>query len=169
MKNKLKALYLSLQAIFYAIVPIVVLWLQYGEREELTNAYKLGMSGIIVGIFVFLVIRKIALKPEMDKWATKIVNLETTSYSISNEEAITKARNEWKLLSLLNLGVSIIIPALIFVLSLLVIKAVEEQLIRLYGVLCVVGLSLICGVITKTIEICTSHFKCENLKKETDK
>ena len=146
------------------IVPIVVLWLQYGESETLTNIYKIGMSGLLVAVFIFLMVRKIWLKPEMDKWSAKIVNLETTSYSISNDEAMGKARNEWKLLSILTLAINTIVPVLLFALSLMVIKAVEQQVMRLYGVLSFCGASLLCGIVVKVVEICTSKFKGERIE-----
>lgn len=151
MKKTNKAwLFFSLQLVFMLLVPILLIWLQYGDLEGM---YKVSMTGILCTILIFWVFKKIML----DKWLKgldqKIVNIETNSLSITDKTAIESNKKAWRTYTLLQLLINSIIPLLLLVFALVTIKTLEQGLIKLFGCMMFCTISVGIGVIFKVAEI----------------
>ena len=151
MKKTGKAwIFFILEIIFLLIIPCVLVWLQYGE---LCIRYKISVTAILLIALIYWIFKRILI----DKWLKtidiKIVNIETNSLSIIDDEAISTNKKAWQTYSILQLVFNSIIPILVMVLAIITIKTVESGLIKLFGCLMFCLISIIIGVIFRICEI----------------
>lgn len=149
-RTKKSWLFLALQIVFMLVIPCVLIWLQYGN---LTSKYKISVTGIFALILIFWVFKRIFLNKWIKGVDQKIVNIETNSLSITDIKAIESNKSAWRMYSILQLLISLFIPILLGVLSIITIKTVEEGLIKLYGCLMFCAMSIFIGVIFRVAEI----------------
>ena len=146
-------LYIVLQIVFMLVIPCVFIWVQYGSIEQGTTAYKLEVTAIILILSVFIVFKKILISKWLKTIDGKIINIETNALTITDEAAIQANKKAWRTYSLIQLLTSAVIPLLCFLLAILTIKAVEKDLIELYGCLMFCLLSICVGIVFRVAEI----------------
>lgn len=139
-----------LQMIFMLIVPCVVIWVQYGD---LTQRYKISVTAIMLLLLVFYVVKKIILNKYINGLNQKIINIETNALSITDKKSIEANKKVWRLYSIMQLFISVIVPFLLFILAIITIKVVENGLIKLYGCLMFCLMSISVGIMFRLGEI----------------
>lgn len=136
------------QLLFFLIIPIVLfIWKCTTIKNEGGTEFIISCSGFIMAIIIFIVFKNIILKKYLADLDGKIINYTTqmeTETDQSKIPLIEKALSK----SLVIRDLFIVIPVLIVLgLLLLIIKAVEQQMITLYAVLGLCLLSYIVGFI----------------------
>lgn len=136
------------QLLFFLIIPIVLfIWKCTTIKNEGGTEFIISCSGFIMAIIIFIVFKNIILKKYLADLDGKIINYTTqmeTETDQSKIPLIEKALSK----SLLIRDLFIVIPVLIVLgLLLLIIKAVEQQMITLYSVIGLCLLSYIVGFI----------------------
>ena len=139
-----------LQLIFMLVAPCVFIWLQYGE---LTEKYKLSVTAIMVVLLVFITVKKVLINNWLKKVDAKIIGIETNALSVTDQNAIKKMKRVWRTCSVLQTLFSAIIPLLVFALSIITVKVVEQGLIKLFGCLMFCGISIVIGLLFRIAEI----------------
>lgn len=157
-KTITSCIFFILNVVFMLIVPIVLVWLQYGDNQ---GTYKVSITAILVILGIFLVFKKIVLNKRLEALNVKVVNIETNGLSITDEQSIKANKNAWRLCRIIQLLIDCIVPVGIAVISVLTIKVVEQGIIKLYGCLMFCLLSIAIGVICKVVEIFTTKLKHE--------
>lgn len=157
-KTILSWVFFVLNVVFMLIVPIVFVWLQYGDIEK---TYKISVTAILITLAIFLVFKKIILSKWLKALNLKIVNIESNALSLTDAKVIQANKNAWRLCRIIQLLIDCIVPICIAVLSVLTIKVVEQGLIKLYGCLMFCLVSVCIGIICKIVEIFTTKLKHE--------
>lgn len=151
----------ALEIIFMLIVPLVFVWVQYGD---VTMTYKVSTTAIVLSLAVFLVCKKVLLGKWSQTLTTKTAMIETNALSITDKSAIESNKKAWRNYSIIQACFNAIIPLLLFVLAIITIKAVEEGLIKLYGCLIFCLISVFVGFVFKIGEIYSVKFAHEGDK-----
>lgn len=159
-------LYFALQIVFMLVLPCVLVWVQYGETTTATG-YKLQATAIVLFILIFVIFKKIFINKWLKTIDGKIVNIETNALTITDETAIQANKKAWRFYSLMQLLSSIVIPLLVMILAIITIKAVEQDLIELYGCLMFCLLSIIVGCLFRVAEIYSMKLTHEKDEEET--
>jgi hypothetical protein len=155
------------QLIFFLIIPIVLfIWKCTTIQNDGGTRFIISCSGYIVAIIIFIVFKKIVLKKYLADLSGKIVNYTT---QIETETDQTKIPLIEKALSkcLIIRNLFIVAPVLIALgLLLVVIKAIEQQMITLYSVVGLCVISYIIGFICMLFQ--SYSIKSKN-RRENDK
>lgn len=157
------------QLIFFLIVPIgLFIWKCTSIQNDGGTQFIINCGGYIVAIIIFIVFKKIVLRRYLQDLNGKVINYTT---QIETETDQTKIPLIEKALSkcLVIRDVFIVAPVLIGLgLLLVVIKAVETQLITLYSVVGLCTISYLIGFICMLYQ--SYSIKSKNRRKnETDK
>lgn len=149
-KTKLTWLYFILQVTFMLVVPLVFIWVQYGD---LSQKYKISVTAIVLSIIIFWTFKKILLNRWIKTIDSKVINIETNALSVTDPLAIKANKQAWRRYSMCQLFFSLIIPLLLFILAIVTIKVVEAGLIKLFGCFVFCLISIVIGVIFRIAEI----------------
>lgn len=160
-KTKKSVLFFILQIVFSLIVPVILIWVQYGD---LAMKYKLSITVLMLLILVFLLFKKAVLNKWIKTIDEKVSHIEANALSITEEKAIETNKKAWRKYSILQSIVNYILPILIFIIAVLTIKKVEEGVIKLYGVLILSMASFILGMIFRWAEIYSMRLPHEKVK-----
>lgn len=159
MKKTIKSwIFFVLSIVFMLIVPIVFVWLQYGDIQ---GTYKISVTAILIILAVFLCFKKIIINKWIETLNLRVVAIESNSLSITDDKSIKANKSVWRLCKVISLLIDCIVPIGIAVISVLTIKVVEEGLIKLYGCLMFCLISIALGVFCKILEIFTTKLKHE--------
>lgn len=104
-------------------------------------------------LLVFLVFKKVFISKWLKTIDGKIINIETNALTIPDGQAIEANKKAWRFYSMAQLLSSAIVPILCFILAIITIKAVEKDLIELYGCLMFCLLSIAVGIVFRVAEI----------------
>ena len=159
MKKTFKStMYLIFQILFFLVAPCVLIWMQYGDVS--VKWYKVSMSGIVLLFIIFMIFKRIFLKPYLLKINSQVGQIEINQVSETNNIAIVSLKKRFRRLSVIQLMFNAIMPILVLILFLLTIKVVEAGAIKMYNVLLLCTISIGIGVVFRALEIYA--VKCEH-------
>lgn len=153
--TKMRIILVIMQFLCFFAVPIYLIWSQYAEVSTVSQSYKITVTGLIAIAFIFLLAKKIWLNDKITKLQTKQAMIETQSLTATEERAIAKLKTAYKINGVLSMAINAIVPICLMALSILTCKALETQVIKLYGVLCLCSISFGVGYVCKLLEILT--------------
>lgn len=149
------------QFIFMFIVPILILWLFYGNNAFIALRYKVSLTGVAFVLLFFSLSKKFWLDDTLKKMQAKIVNIETDALSMTNKDAIAKTKKAYKRYRYVDLFFKLVMPLILLVGLTMIIKALEEQALKLYSVFLWSTISFAVGVVFKVFEIQSTKFMHE--------
>ena len=155
--TKSSFIFFILQIVCFLIVPVIFIWLQTGG---LAKGYKFSVTAIISLVIVFLMFKKLMLNAWLKKIDSKVTQIEVNQLSATDASVIESLKKKYRLYSMIQLIINVIVPIACLVLFILTIKVVEAGLIKLYGCLSFSAVSMAIGVIFKVAEIYT--VRCEH-------
>lgn len=174
-KDKLYWTMEALKWVFYAVIPILVFIAKcttiLGQKGGVK--FMIGCSSYIVLLLLFFIIKKTLLKNYIRDLSGKIVNYQT---QLETETDQTKIPLIEKALSkcLITRSVFTVVPVLLVIgIVILIVSALEKDLVTLYSVLGLIALSMIFGMIAMIVQ--DANVKSKNRKEgelngiETDK
>ena len=145
--NRAKLIYTILEAVFVAVVPVVLVIYQYGYVEPTTAAFKISLTGIILLALVFYAVKRIFLDKRLKDWEAQYNNY-ISAYKIETDaEKKQRAKEQIQRYQTFTVLLRSFIPLLIFVMIQVLAKAVEQQMITLSSLSGLVTVSFGVGVI----------------------
>lgn len=150
-------LYWSMEAlkwVFFGVIPILIFIFKCTTITGQNGGVKfmIGCSSYIVLLLLFFIIKKTLLKNYIRDLSGKIVNYTTqleTETDQSKIPLIEKALSK----CLLARSIFTVIPVLLVIgIVILVVNALEKDLITLYSVLGLIGLSIIFGMVAMVVQ-----------------
>jgi len=133
-KTKWQAVFIVCQFICMFVVPIVFLWCEYGSNAFVSIKYKISITGIIFISLFFSLSKRFWLNDTLKKLQAKIANIETDALSITDQQAIATAKKVYKRYRYVDLLFKLLMPLVLLVGLTVIIKALEEQALKMYGV-----------------------------------
>lgn len=159
--TKKRLAFFLLHVIFSAVVPIVFVIVRYSTMENTRGAvgFKISITGILLLIFVFWVIKKLFIDRKLTDLKAQsnimIANLKTKQDSAE----IAALERELKNIKTVEAIFSSIIPLLFIVAAIVAFKALEAQLVTLSATLGYIGLSYGVGLIFNVLYSREIHAK----------
>ena len=145
--NRAKLIYTILEAVFVAVVPVVLVIYQYGYVEPTTAAFKISLTGIILLALVFYAVKRIFLDKRLKDWEAQYNNY-ISAYKIETDaEKKQRAKEQIQKYQTFTVLLRSFVPLLIFVMIQVLAKAVEQQMITLSSLSGLVTVSFGVGVI----------------------
>ncbi len=150
--TKKKIIFVALELFFMGAVPIALVIWNYSNIGNSVQAvrFKIGITGVMLLIFIILSLKKIFL----DKFKQKMQQQEAHLLSeLKIETDAEKIKNIVRALKSIRTGeciLSVIVPTIIFALLFVVCQALEEQIVKLSGVVGFIALSYLIGAIFST-------------------
>lgn len=157
---KSKKFLFALEIVFFLIIPVIIIWLQYGGAEE-AGAYKISITGVAALLLIFLTAKKITLDGYLEKITASLATNKQLALVTTDKDAIASLKKEYRSLSLIELGLRMVVPALLFIAVLITVKAVQSGAVKLFGALSIAGVSMLIGISLKVVEIYTSKAEHE--------
>ena len=129
--NRAKLIYTILEAVFVAVIPVVLVIYQYGYVEPTTAAFKISLTGIILLALVFYAVKRIFLDKRLKDWEAQYNNY-ISAYKIETDaEKKQRAKEQIQKYQTFTVLLRSFVPLLIFVMIQVLAKAVEQQMITL--------------------------------------
>lgn len=135
--------YTVLQALFTAVVPLVLLFCTCG-RTDAGLAYKLPLAAVIVAVVVVWIAKNTLLKPRIARLTAKIAQHEGDLSVEADQAKIINLETELKAERTTEVVLNAIMPLLVLLGLLVLCKALENAVIVLSGA---VGLTLMSFVV----------------------
>ena len=145
--NRAKLIYTILEAVFVAVIPVVLVIYQYGYVEPTTAAFKISLTGIILLALVFYAVKRIFMDKRLKDWEAQYNNY-ISAYKIETDaEKKQRAKEQIQKYQTFTVLLRSFVPLLIFVMIQVLDKAVEQQMITLSSLSGLVTVSFGVGVI----------------------
>lgn len=147
--TKKKIIFTVLELLFIAIVPIVLVFIKFGEMGTGTaqTTFKIGITGVMLVILVFIILKKTII----DKWlkglSDQANNYITIIKTDTDEEKVNRAKSVLKSIKTIETIINAIIPVLIFIVALIACYALEQEIAKLYSCLGLIFVSYLVGVL----------------------
>lgn len=135
------------------VVPLILLWAEYGSDAFVAVKYKISISGVLFTVFFFMISRRFWLDEMLKKMHARMVNIETDALSVVDPTAIENLKKVYKRYCYIDLFFKAIVPLLLLAGITLIVKALEEQALKMYGVFLWSSVSFAAGIILKIVEI----------------
>ncbi len=125
-------IYTAAQALFYAVAPLVFIFIQYGDTSGGLQ-YKLPL-GILLFIFVVIIFAKnTLLKPRLQKLSAQIAQHEADLSVESDANKIANIETELKHKRTTETVLNSVAPVLLLAALLIACKAMENAVMQLSG------------------------------------
>ena len=143
--TKKKLVYLLLELFFIAIVPVVLVVLQYGKIAD--EKFMIGLTGILLLLVIFIICRKVVLRRWLENLRGQIVNFQSDLKTENDEGKIANIERELKSARTVEVLFNAVMPLMFLVLMVYMCKALEAQLVELSGVLGFIAVSFVVGTV----------------------
>ena len=145
--NRAKLIYTILEAVFVAVIPVVLVIYQYGYVEPTTAAFKISLTGIILLALVFYAVKRIFLDKRLKDWEAQYNNY-ISAYKIETDMAKKeRAKQEMQKYQTCIVLIRAFIPMLIFIMIQVLAKALEKEMITLSGLAGLITASFAVGIV----------------------
>lgn len=167
--TKKKLLYNILQLIFYGVVPLLLIFLLYGNIGHTREAvgFKIAAPGLLILVLVFLGFKKLFINKRLADAHSQLNQLKADLKVKTDSAEVTNIENAVKNLGTLEVILNAVIPVLLFVLLILCCKVMESQLVKLSGTCGFILLSYIAGTVFAVLdarEVKSKHKEKEDAK-----
>ena len=159
--TKKKVAYNVLQLIFYGIVPLVLIFLLYGNLGHTKEAvgFKIAAPGLILLVLVFLCFKKLFVNQKLMDAHSQLNQLKADLKVKTDAAEVTNMENAIKNLGTVEVLLNAVVPVLLFLLLILCCKVMEEQLVKLSGVCGFILLSYLVGTVFAVLDAREVHGK----------
>lgn len=145
--TKAKIAFTILSIMFIAVIPLALVIWQYSSIGEEGAGFKIGITGVLVILLIFIVLKKTLINKWMEKQRAGInqhladLKIETDQAKIANlEKALRSAQT-------IECVLNCILPLILFIASIIACKALEAGIIKLGNVMACVCASYVIGVV----------------------
>ena len=157
-KTKWQVVCVICQFLFMFVAPVLCLWLEYGNNAFVAVKYKVSITGVIFVLLFFSLSKRFWLDDALKKMQQKLANIETDALSMTDQTAIASTKKVYKRYKYIDLVFKLIFPLILLVGLTIIVKALEEQALKMYNVFLWSTLSFAAGVVFKALEIHGTRF-----------
>lgn len=143
--TKKKLVYTVLELLFIGVIPVVLIMTQYGQIQS--DKFKLGLTGILLVLLVFLILKKVVLRRYFDSLRGQIVNFQSDLKTENDPGKIENIERELRNARTVETVFNAIMPFVFLVLMYCMCRALEAQLVKLSGVIGFIGISFVVGTV----------------------
>lgn len=140
-----------LSLVFYAIVPLVLFFVQYSPKES-SLPFKIGVGSLVMAIFLIILLKKLVLKKTFEEMRLEMTNLKA-QYIATPTDDVRKAWVKRKIVLLIMDCVPLVLAG---VCVLLTAKALEQDVITLSGTMAFTLVSIGVGVVFDCLSVIKS-------------
>ena len=138
-KTKWQVVCIICQFLFMFVAPVLCLWLEYGNNALVAVKYKVSITGVIFVLLFFSLSKRFWLDDALKKMQQKLANIETDALSMTDQTAIASTKKVYKRYKYIDLVFKLIFPLILLVGLTIIVKALEEQALKMYNVFFVVN------------------------------
>lgn len=167
--TKKKVAYNVLQLVFYGVVPLVLIFLLYGNMGHTKDAigFKIAAPGLVLIVLVFLCFKKVFINKKLSDAHSQLNQLKADLKVKTDSAEVTNIENAIKNLGTAEVLLNAVVPVLLFLLLILCCKVMEAQIVKLSGTCGFILLSYITGTVFAVLDAREIHGKHKGA--ETDK
>jgi len=166
--TKKKVAYNVLQLVFYGVVPLVLIFLLYGNMGHTKDAigFKIAAPGLVLVVLVFLCFKKLFINKRLSD-AHSQINQMKEDLKVKTESAeVTNIENAIKNLGTAEVLLNAVVPVLLFLLLILCCKVMEAQIVKLSGTCGFILLSYLTGTVFAVLDAREIHGKHKGAEKD---
>ena len=133
-------IFVVLELIFTAVVPLVIVYLGYGGWGAKAKRFKIYFRVVVAAVVVFLIVKRVFINPWLDKQRIKAGSLEAQIETendagkiLNIEEALRRARITETVLNW-------VLPLAFLVVAFLACRALEKSIVTFTGIIGFIGL-----------------------------
>ena len=167
--TKKKVAYNVLQLVFYGVVPLVLIFLLYGNMGHTKDAigFKIAAPGLVLVVLVFLCFKKLFINKRLSDAHSQLNQLKADLKVKTDSAEVTNIENAIKNLGTAEVLLNAVVPVLLFLLLILCCKVMEAQIVKLSGTCGFILLSYLTGTVFAVLDAREIHGKHKGA--ETDK
>lgn len=143
--TKKKLVYTLLELLFIGVVPVVLIMTQYGQIQS--EKFKLGLTGILLVLLVFLILKKVVLRRYFESLRGQIVNFQSDLKTENESGKIENIERELRNARTVETVFHAVMPFVFLTLMYCMCRALEAQLVKLSGVIGFIGISFVVGTV----------------------
>ena len=140
-------LFISLEVLFVAVIPLAIVYIGYGGWGEEANDFKIHFGVLIFAIVVFWIVKKVLITPWLDKQKVKAGNLEAQLEAENDKGKIENIESALKRVRLMETIFSWVLPLAFLLVAFWSSRALEMALVKFSGILGFVGVSEFIGFV----------------------
>ena len=160
MKRILKKwVFKSLELLFVAIIPLVIIYVGYGGWGATATKFKWYFGALLAVLAVLFLVKKVWLNPWIDKRKIKTANLETDLETEVDQAKILYIEDALRRARLIETVINWIMPIILLVLALMAFRAVERSIVTFAGIIGWVLVSEVLGFVVSIFDALSVHSK----------
>ena len=165
--TKKKVAYNVLQLVFYGVVPLVLIFLLYGNMGHTKDAigFKIAAPGLVLVVLVFLCFKKLFINKRLSDAHSQLNQLKADLKVKTDSAEVTNIENAIKNLGTAEVLLNAVVPVLLFLLLILCCKVMEAQIVKLSGT-CGFLLSYLTGTVFTVLDAREIHGKHKGAEKD---
>lgn len=140
-------LFLSLEVLFVAIIPLIIVYVGYGGWGQKATTFKWFFGAAIIIIFVFWLIKKLLITPWIDKQKIKAGNLEAQLEAENDIGKIENIERALKISRLIETIFSWILPLAFLLIAFFASQAMEREIVKFSGIIGFIAISEFVGLV----------------------
>lgn len=159
--TKKKVAYNVLQLVFYGVVPLVLIFLLYGNMGHTKDAigFKIAAPGLVLVVLVFLCFKKLFINKRLSDAHSQLNQLKADLKVKTDSAEVTNIENAIKNLGTAEVLLNAVVPVLLFLLLILCCKVMEAQIVKLSGTCGFILLSYLTGTVFAVLDAREIHGK----------
>ena len=140
------------ELVFVVGIPALLIIMNYASWGEDTTGFKIGLSGIVLLLLVYIFLRRVILKKRFERLKDSITQ-HLADYKVeTNPERKEALRERLKFERTIDILFSFITPALLLGGLFIVCQALETAAVKMSGTIGFIAVSEIIGLIFSIIE-----------------
>ena len=147
-----KIIYTVGEIVFVVGVPELLVIMNYSSWGEGTTGFKIGLTGIILLLVVYIFLRKVILKKHFDRLKDSITQRLADLKVETNEERKKALRDRIKYERTIECVINFITPALLLGALFIVCQALESAAVKMSGTIGFIAASEIVGLVFSILE-----------------
>lgn len=149
----------SLELLFVAIIPLVIIYVGYGGWGAKATKFKWYFGALLAVLAVLFIVKKVWLNPWIDKRKIKTANLETDLETEVDQAKILYIEDALRRARLIETVINWIMPIILLVLALMAFRAVERSIVTFAGIIGWVLVSEVLGFVVSIFDALSVHSK----------
>ena len=166
--TKKKVAYNVLQLVFYGVVPLVLIFVLYGNMGHTKDAigFKIAAPGLVLIVLVFLCFKKVFINKKLSDAHSQLNQLKADLKVKTDSAEVTNIENAIKNLGTAEVLLNAVVPVLLFLLLILCCKVMEAQIVKLSGTCGFILLSYLTGTVFAVLDAREIHGKHKGAEKD---
>ena len=152
--TKKKIVYNVLMLVFYGVIPLVLIFMQYSNLGHSTDetVFKIAAPGILLLILVYLCFKKLFINKKLTDAHAQLNQLKADLRVKTDSGEVANIEKAIKNLGTLDVALNAVVPILLFVLTIVCCKVMEQGLVKLSGTCGFILLSYAVGLIFAVLD-----------------